>query len=108
MRTGEKGIEREISISGIADKMITFHTKINKIHYPHIALDLGYSHKAASCGIMHSGIKEPVTLHFGNTINEVSRLVDQIGTCVLIIEAVLSTYHDENGNPEIRLVSYSN
>jgi hypothetical protein len=82
--------------------MIKFHTKINQVHYPHIAIDLGYSHKAATCGIMHSGINEPITLKFGNTIKEVSMLVEQIGTCVLIFEAVLSTFHDENGNPDIR------
>lgn len=82
--------------------MITFRTNINQIHYPHIALDLGYSHSVASCGIMHSGIKEPETLKFGTTVEEVTRLVEQISPCVLIIEAVLSTYHDEYGNPDIR------
>ena len=82
--------------------MITFKTKINQIHYPHIALDLGYSHYAASCGIMYSGITEPTTLQFGATIEEVTRLVEQIGPCVLILEAVLSTYHNECGNPDIR------
>jgi len=51
---------------------------------------------------MHSGINEPATLQFGTTIEEVGRLVEQIGTCVLILEAVLSTYHDEHGNPDIR------
>lgn len=82
--------------------MITFHTKIDKGYCPHIAIDMGYSHDAASCGIMHSGIKEPATLQFGATIKEVARLVEQIGPCVLILEAVLSTYHDERGNPDIR------
>ena len=51
---------------------------------------------------MHAGIKEPAALEFGTTIKEVSRLVEQLGTCVLIFEAVLSTYHDEHGNPDIR------
>ena len=82
--------------------MITFHTKINKEHCPLIAIDLGYSHHVASCGIMHSGIKEPATLQFGTTVQEVTRLVEQIGPCILILEAVLSTYHDECGNPDIR------
>ena len=83
-------------------EMISYHTKINRAYYPHIAIDLGYSHDAASCGIMHSNIKEPTTLQFGATINEVARLVEQIGPCILILEAVLSTYHDELGNPDIR------
>jgi hypothetical protein len=82
--------------------MITFHTEIDKRCCTHIAIDLGYSRNAASCGIMHSGIKEPVMLRFGDTIKEVTRLVEQIGSCVLILEAVLSTYHDERGNPDIR------
>ena len=82
--------------------MITFHTNINKKHYPLITIDLGYSHFVASCGLMHSGIKEPTTLQFGATVEEVTRLVEQIGSCVLILEAVLSTYHDEFGNPDIR------
>jgi len=82
--------------------MITFQTKINQVHYPNIALDLGYSHDKASCGIMHLGIKEPATIQFGTAIKEVSRLIEKIGTCVLIIEAVLSTYHNEYGNPDIR------
>ena len=84
------------------NKMVTFYTKINKRNCPHIAVDLGYSHDAASCGIMHSVIKEPATLQFGTAIKEVARLVEQIGPCVLILEAVLSTYHDEWGNPDIR------
>ena len=82
--------------------MLTFQTKINRIHYPLICIDLGYSNYAASCGIIHSGIKEPATLKFGDTIKEVTRLVEQIGSCVLILEAVLSTYNDEFGNPDIR------
>jgi len=38
------------------NKMVAFYTKINKRNCPHIAVDLGYSHDAASCGIMHSVI----------------------------------------------------
>jgi hypothetical protein len=82
--------------------MITLQTKINKEHCPLIAVDLGYSHDKASCGIMHSGIKEPATLQFGDAVKEVTKLLEQISPCILIIEAVLSTYHDEDGNPDIR------
>jgi hypothetical protein len=82
--------------------MITFRTKISEEQYPLIAVDLGYSHDKASCGIMHSGIKEPATLQFGDAVSEVTRLVEQNGPCILILEAVLSTYHDEYGNPDIR------
>ncbi|MCG7851786.1 MAG: hypothetical protein MIO92_04615 [Methanosarcinaceae archaeon] len=82
--------------------MITFHTDIDRKDYPLVAIDVGYSHNKASCGIMHAGIKEPATLKFGASIKEVIRLVEQLGTLVLIVEAVLSTYHDEHGNPDIR------
>ena len=82
--------------------MITYHTDIDRRDYPLVAIDLGYSHNEASCGIMHTGIKEPAPLKFGATIKEVIRLVELLGTLVLILEAVLSTYHDEQGNPDIR------
>lgn len=82
--------------------MINYQADKDVRYCPHLAIDLGYSHDARSCGIMHAGIKEPATLQFGATIKEVARLVEQIGTCVLILEAVLSTYHDEHGNPDIR------
>ena len=82
--------------------MIRLDTKMGQECCPLIVLDLGYSHDKASCGVMHWGIKEPTTLQFGATIKEVARLVEQIGTCALVLEAVLSTYHDESGNPDIR------
>lgn len=82
--------------------MISYHTNIDRRNYPHLVIDLGYSRDKASCGIMHAGIKESATLQFGATIKEVARLVDKFGTCILILEAVLSTYHDEHGNPDIR------
>lgn len=82
--------------------MITYHTIIDRRDYPLVAIDLGYSHNVASCAIMHAGIKEPATLQFGATIREVIRLVERFDSLVLILEAVLSTYHDEHGNPDIR------
>jgi hypothetical protein len=82
--------------------MITFHTGIDRKDYPLVAIDLGYSHMRASCGIMHTDIKKPKTQKFGDTITEVIELVERLGTLVLILEAVLSTYHDEHGNPDIR------
>ena len=82
--------------------MISYHTDIDRRYIPRVVIDLGYSHDAASCAIMHAGIKEPSTLQFGATIKEVATLIEQVGTCVVILEAVLSTYHDEHGNPDIR------
>lgn len=82
--------------------MVTYYTDIDRKDYPLVAIDLGYSHKVASCGIMHSGITKPITLKFGAAIQEVVRLVEHHDTLILILEAVLSTYHDEYGNPDIR------
>lgn len=83
-------------------EMINYHADIDILYCPHVAIDLGYSHYTPSCGIMHPGIKEPAALKFGATIKEVAGLVEEIGKCVLILEAVLSTYHDKHGNPDIR------
>ena len=82
--------------------MVNYYTNIKRIHYPLVAIDLGYSHKNASCGIMHSGIQEPRSLTFGASIKEVIRLVEQHRKLILVIEAVLSTFHDVHGNPDIR------
>ncbi|MFC1488956.1 hypothetical protein ACFL6B_03815 [Thermodesulfobacteriota bacterium] len=51
---------------------------------------------------MHEGIAQPEELQFGNTINSVSEWINQNNPCILIIEAVLSTYHNEAGNPDFR------
>jgi hypothetical protein len=82
--------------------MITFHTNIDSTGYPLVAIDLGYSNKKPSCGVMHTRLKEPQSLTFGACVKEVTRLVEKHRTLVLVVEAVLSTYHDEHGNPAIR------
>lgn len=83
--------------------MITYQTAIDdRKDCPLIAIDLGYSNNQRTCGIVHTYNKEPRSLKFGDTINEVVSLVEQYGPLILILEAVLSTYHNEYGNPEIR------
>jgi hypothetical protein len=82
--------------------MISYRTAIARREYPLVAIDLGYSRSLASCGIMHSGMRRPATLLFGATVKEAVRLVEQHDSLVLIFEAVLSTYHDEHGNPDVR------
>jgi hypothetical protein len=83
--------------------MISYQTNIDKRDYPLVAIDLGYSHKKKSCAIWYEGILEAdKILTFGETIERVTSLVDSFGPLVLILEAVLSTYHDKHGNPDIR------
>lgn len=82
--------------------MILYRTHIGEKHYPYLAIDLGYSRNKPTSGIMHEGIEQPVELQFGDAINNVAQWIDRKGTCILIIEAVLSTFHNESGNPDFR------
>jgi len=82
--------------------MIFFKTHIGHKHYPHLAIDLGYSRDKRTSGIMYKGIDQPIELHFGDAIKSVSQWISQNGNCILIIEAVLSTFHNDCGNPDFR------
>ena len=68
---------------------------------PRLAIDLGYSATQASCGIAatHS---EPHTLAYGDCIRWTAEYLCNHGPHILILEAVLSTYHRPDGNPAIR------
>ena len=52
--------------------------------------------------MMYDGIDGPIELTFGNAISAVKDRIDQNGSHILIIEAVLSTFHNKEGNPDIR------
>jgi len=69
---------------------------------PIIAIDVGYSAKTRSCGYTHSGTTQTRNLYFGECIDATRDLLVQKGAHLLILEAVLSTYHHPNGNPDIR------
>lgn len=69
---------------------------------PVIAVDLGYSAQGKTCGIAWSGCESVQELAFGECISRTIELIDQLKRPVLILEAVLSTYHQKNGNPDIR------
>ena len=69
---------------------------------PIIAIDMGYSANTRSCGFVHSGTVETQTLRFGECISATVDLLKQQGPHQLILEAVLSTYHRPDGNPDIR------
>ncbi|MBW1856733.1 MAG: hypothetical protein JRI42_00405 [Deltaproteobacteria bacterium] len=57
--------------------MIFLKTDIGSAHYPHLAIDLGYSHSRATCGIIYKGIAEPIELQFGITISAVAQWINQ-------------------------------
>jgi len=57
--------------------MIFLKTDIGSAHYPHLAIDLGYSHSRATCGIIYKGIAEPIELQFGITISAVAQWNNQ-------------------------------
>ncbi|CAI8356898.1 MAG: Uncharacterised protein [Opitutia bacterium UBA7350] len=68
---------------------------------PRLAIDLGYSATQASCGIATQKNKTH-TLHFGACIEWTAEYLHSNGPHILILEAVLSTYHKADGNPHIR------
>ena len=69
---------------------------------PKIGIDLGYSAKQASCGFACEETKEVGALQFGDCINSVADQIIRHGPHHLIVEAVLSTYHRTDGNPDLR------
>lgn len=81
--------------------MYRYSTAID-LDLPLLGIDLGYSAKTKSCGVARSGSDVVHALCFGECIDHVVRLIREHGVHVLILEAVLSTYHNSEGNPEIR------
>jgi len=69
---------------------------------PIIGIDLGYSSTAKSCGITSTFSDISHELTFGECVDFVMTILQENGPQILIIEAVLSTYHLPNGNPFIR------
>ena len=69
---------------------------------PRLAIDLGYSAKARSCGMAHTHETAVYSLSFGACIEKTVNILKTSGRHTLILEAVLSTYHQDNGNPDIR------
>jgi hypothetical protein len=67
-----------------------------------VVVDLGYSAHARSCGLYWTNVPEAVELQFGDAVRRVAELVVQRTKPILVLEAVLSTYHAPSGNPDIR------
>lgn len=78
------------------------YTTIIPAQMPLLGIDLGYSAKTKSCGVACSGSKELNALGFGECVDYTVFLIREHGQHVLILEAVLSTYHRPSGNPDIR------
>ncbi len=81
--------------------MYRYSTEID-LDLPLLGVDLGYSAKTKSCGVASSGSDAVHALCFGECIDHVVGLIWEHGPHVLILEAVLSTYHNSEGNPAIR------
>lgn len=69
---------------------------------PRIAVDLGYSATARSCGLCSTFLPDPVELSFGECVRVIAHQLVEKGPQTLILEAVLSTYHTADGNPSVR------
>jgi hypothetical protein len=68
-----------------------------------VVVDLGYSAHNRSCGIYWTGATEPEELEFGGATKRTAEMIGKLEDPVLVLEAVLSTYHDSrSGNPDIR------
>ena len=72
---------------------------------PVIAVDMGYSKSNKSCGIAPCKDKDDPNYKFGQAIDETVELLkdSESADTVLVLEAPLSTYHDnDSGNPDRR------
>jgi len=70
---------------------------------PVVAVDIGYSAHKPSCGLAWSGGSRSLKLEFGTAITRTAEVLSGFDCkAVLVIEAVLTTFHRENGNPDIR------
>ena len=69
---------------------------------PIVAIDIGYSAQTASCALTYSDTRETKTIQFGECIETTRHLIEKKGKHIIILEAVLSTYHRPDGNPDIR------
>ncbi len=74
---------------------------------PLIVIDIGYSARRRTCGMIWSGEAEGEACKFGASIRKSAALlqVDGFEDAVLVLEAPLSVCHDEAGNPQLRAPS---
>ena len=67
-----------------------------------ISVDLGYSEKTKSCGLAVSNDPAATEHTFGRCIQAVAQHLLEENPALLMLEAVLSTFHNAEGNPAIR------
>jgi hypothetical protein len=67
-----------------------------------VVVDLGYSARRRSCGLFWTGAARPLELAFGDAARHTAQAINGLGKPLLVLEAVLSTYHAPSGNPDIR------
>ncbi len=70
---------------------------------PLVVVDIGYSAVKRSCGLAWEGGGKGIRCTFGACIKRVGEQLLALPTPLLVVEGVLSTYHDsQTGNPDIR------
>lgn len=69
---------------------------------PVIAVDIGYSSSKRTCGVASSATAGAESMRFGAAVELAAELCLAAAEVVLVLEAVLSTYHNSRGNPEAR------
>ncbi len=69
-----------------------------------LILDIGFSNRAASCGLMIN-LNPPLQLQFGETVDKICAFIAAAtGAVNLVIEAPLSVAFDAKGNPKGRAI----
>jgi len=67
-----------------------------------VVIDLGYSKDKRSCGIVATTPDIRREVNFGEVIELTTELLTSGIPSLLVLEAVLSTFHKPDGNPDIR------
>ena len=81
---------------------ITDKEKANTLrHLPTLAIDLGFSSKAKSCGLCFDQESEGKKEKFREAVQSTATWIKKVGECVLILEAPLSGAFS-SGNPDAR------
>jgi len=65
-------------------------------------VDIGYAAQKKTCGLFWTGAPQPVELAFGDAVRRTAEVIKPLSKPLLVLEAVLSTYHAPSGNPDIR------
>lgn len=112
IRSGE--LDRDRTLDNLVEENAYTTGKVHYMHKPFraficcsknlplVAIDLGYSATSPSCGLAWTGYEPAIKLQFGAAIRKVKELIWENDIQLIVLEAVLSTFHKSNGNPDIR------